>query len=47
MARGARIDLQFQPVVDGNVLPDLPLEDDRVRRDRQRTDDDRDDRSTR
>jgi para-nitrobenzyl esterase len=25
MARGARLDLQFQPVVDGNVLPDVPL----------------------
>ena len=25
MARGARLDLQFQPVVDGKVLPDLPL----------------------
>ena len=25
MARGARLDLAFQPVVDGNVLPDVPL----------------------
>ncbi|MGZ4691171.1 MAG: carboxylesterase/lipase family protein [Acidimicrobiia bacterium] len=25
MARRARLDLQFQPVIDGNVLPDLPL----------------------
>jgi para-nitrobenzyl esterase len=25
MARGARLDMSFQPVVDGNVLPDLPL----------------------
>ena len=25
MARGARLDLAFQPVVDGTVLPDLPL----------------------
>lgn len=25
MARGARMDLQFQPVVDGKVLPDVPL----------------------
>jgi para-nitrobenzyl esterase len=25
MARGARLDMAFQPVVDGNVLPDLPL----------------------
>ncbi len=25
MGRGARLDLQFQPVVEGNVLPDLPL----------------------
>ena len=39
--RGARLDLPFQPVVDGNVLPDLPLKHDRVRRDRQRPDDDR------
>jgi para-nitrobenzyl esterase len=26
MKRSARIDLQFQPVIDGDVLPDLPLE---------------------
>jgi len=25
MARGARLDLQFQPVIDGKVLPDVPL----------------------
>ncbi len=25
MARGARLDLSFQPVVDGNILPDVPL----------------------
>jgi para-nitrobenzyl esterase len=25
MARGLRTDMQFQPVVDGHVLPDLPL----------------------
>ena len=42
LAGNRRMEMPFMPVVDGTVLPDLPIAHDRVRRDGRGADDDRD-----